>query len=112
MYSKPTLKDITANPKNLKILELAAANIPGTLAENQIAVINSGIASDAGFVPAEDALVLEEAIEGENPYINLVAVRTEDKDKEWVKIIKEAFLTDEVKEIIKEDTKGSSIPVW
>ena len=108
----PTLKDITSNPKNLNILELAAANIPGTLAENQIAVINSGIATDAGFVPSEDAIVLEEAIEGENPYINLVAVRTEDKDKEWVEIIKDAYRTDEVKKIIEENTKGSSIPVW
>lgn len=107
----PTIKDIKSNPKNLNILELSAANIPGTLAENQIAVINSGIATDAGFTPSKDALVLE-SIEDENPYINLVAVRSEDKDAEWIKIIEEAYRTDEVKKIIEEDSKGSSIPVW
>ena len=107
----PTIKDIKSNPKDLNILELSAANIPGTLAENQIAVINSGIATDAGFTPSKDALVLE-SVEDENPYINLVAVRSEDKDAEWIKIIEEAYRTDEVKKIIEEDSKGSSIPVW
>lgn len=108
----PTKADITENPKNLEILELGAANIPATLTENQIAVINSGIAVDAGYSPMDDSLFLEEGKEGENPYINLIAVRSEDVDAEWLKIILEAYYTDETKEVIKEDTKGASIPVW
>lgn len=108
----PTVQDITANPKNLNILELGASNIPASLSENQIAVINSGIAVDSGFTPSEDALVLEEVASGESPYINLVAVRSEDKDASWLEAIKEAYFTDEVKDIIFEDTRGGSIPVW
>lgn len=108
----PTLKDVQENPKNLKFIELSAANIPTTLTENEIAVINSGIATDNGFTPTKDALVLEEAIEGENPYINLIAARKSDKDAEWLKTILEAYHTKEVYDLIIEDSKGGSIPVW
>lgn len=108
----PTIQDIRDNPKNLELLELGAANIPATLDENQIAVINSGIAVDAGLIPTEDALYLESAVEGENPYINLIAARTADKDAAWLKTILEAYFTDETADITIEDTKGSSIPVW
>ena len=108
----PTVADVKENPKNLKLLEISASNIPATLAENQIAVINSGIAVDAGYQPGEDTVFLEEAVKGENPYINLIAARTEDKDKEWLKIILDAYFTPETKAIIEEDSKGASHPVW
>lgn len=108
----PTVADVKENPKNLKLLEISASNIPATLAENQIAVINSGIAVDAGYKPGEDTVFLEEAVKGENPYINLIAVRSEDKDKEWLKIILDAYFTPETKAIIEEDSKGTSYPVW
>lgn len=107
----PTIKDIE-NPRNFNILELAATNIPASLEEVPIAIINSGVASDAGFIPSQDAIVLEEAKEGENPYVNVIAVRTEDKDNEIYKRIVEIYQTDATKVIIEEDSKGSSIPAW
>lgn len=109
----PALKDVD-NPRAFDILELAAANIPASLQEVPIAIINSGIARDAGFIPTEDAIVLEEVIEGEgqNPYVNIIVVRTEDKDNEVYNRIVEIYQTDETKEIIAEDSKGASIPVW
>lgn len=107
----PSLKDIE-NPRDFNILELAATNIPASLEEVPIAVINSGVATDAGFTPSIDAIVLEEAEMGENPYINIIVVRTEDKDNEVYNRIVELFQTDETKAIIEEDSKGSLIPVW
>jgi D-methionine transport system substrate-binding protein len=107
----PTLKDIE-NPRGFKILELAATNIPASLQEVPLAVINSGVARDAGFIPSQDAIVLEASQPGENPYINIIAVRTEDKDNEVYNRIVEIYQTDETKKIIEEDSKGSSIPVW
>ncbi|NLN15447.1 MAG: MetQ/NlpA family ABC transporter substrate-binding protein [Tissierellia bacterium] len=108
----PTLKDIVDNPRNFEIIELSATNIPASLQEVPIAVINSGVARDAGLIPTQDALVLEEATEGENPYVNIIVVRTEDKDNEVYKRIVEIYQTDETKKVIEEDSKGSSIPVW
>jgi len=107
----PTIKDIK-NPRNFEIIELAAANIPASLEEVPLAVINSGVARDANLIPTEDALVLEDSKPGENPYINIIVARTEDKDNEVYNRIVELYQTDAIKEIISEDSKGSSIPVW
>lgn len=107
----PTLKDIE-NPRNFNILELAATNIPASLEEVPLAAINSGVARDAGFIPTQDSIVLEESKPGENPYINVIAVHTDDKDNEIYKRIVEIYQTDVTKNIIEEDSKGSSIPVW
>lgn len=107
----PSLKDIE-NPRGFDILELAATNIPASLDEVPLAVMNSGVARDAGLIPSEDAIVLELVKAGENPYINIIVARTEDKDNPIYKRIVELYRTDEVAEIIAEDSKGSSIPVW
>lgn len=107
----PTIKDIL-NLRNFKIVELAATNIPASLEEVPLAVINSGVATDAGYIPSQDAIVLENAKPGENPYINIIVARTEDKDNEVYKRIVEIYQTDATKAVIEEDTKGSSIPVW
>ncbi len=107
----PTIKDIE-NPRNFKIVELAATNIPASLEEVPLAVINSGVATDAGYIPTQDAIVLEDAKPGENPYINVIVARTKDKDNEVYKRIVEIYQTDATKAVIEEDTKGSSIPVW
>ncbi len=109
----PTLKDIEENPLNLEFIEMAAANIPGALDDVTIAAINSGIAVDAGFSPAEDSIVFEDFdLTSDSPYINIIAVNREDQDKEVFKRILEIFYTDEVKELIKEDSNGGQIPVF
>lgn len=108
----PTLKDIE-NPRGFNILELSAANIPASLDEVPLAAINSGVARDAGFLPSKDALVLENPTgEDIGQYVNVIVVRTEDKDNEVYKRIVELYQTDETKAVIEEDSKGSSIPVW
>jgi D-methionine transport system substrate-binding protein len=107
----PTIKDIE-NPRNFEIIELAATNIPASLEEVPLAVINSGVARDAGYIPTQDAIVLEEAKPGDNPYINIIVARTEDKDNEVYKRIVEIYQTDTTKAVIEEDSKGSSIPAW
>ena len=107
----PSLKD-TLNPRNFDIVEMAATNIPASLDEVPLVVLNSGVAQDAGLIPTEDAIVLEEVRKGENPYINIIVARTEDKDNPVYLRIVELYQTDEVAAIIAEDSKGSSIPVW
>lgn len=107
----PSLKEIE-NPRGFDIMELAATNIPASLDEVPLAVINSGVATDAGLIPSEDAIVLEIVKSGDNPYINVIVARTADKDNAAYKRIVDLYQTDEVAAIIEEDSKGSSIPVW
>lgn len=109
----PTLSDITQNPKNIKFVEVEAAQTPRLLADVAAALINGGHAVDAGFIPSEDAIYLEKVEAGkENPYINVIVARTEDKDNELYKKVVEAYRTDEVEAVIKEVYKGSYIPTW
>ena len=41
------------------------------------------------------------------PYVNLIAVRSEDKDKPWVKALVESYHSPEVKEFVEEKFKGA-----
>lgn len=107
----PTIKDITKYNVEIEIVELVATNIPATLDDVTFAAVNSGVASNAGL-KVEDALALEEAVAGENPYINVIAVRTEDKDNETYKRLVELYQTEDVVEIIKEESNGTSVPAW
>lgn len=107
----PTLQDIE-NPRGFDIVELAAANIPASLEEAPLAVINSGIARDAGLSPTEDGLLVESAEEGENPYVNVIVAQSDRADDEVLKRVVELYQSEDTKEIIIEDSKGASIPVF
>lgn len=100
-----TARDVTANPKGLKLVELEAAQLPRTLVDVTASVINTNFAVEAGLVPARDAIV----IEGEDsPYANVLVVREADKDKAAVKALIRAVTSPEVKAyIVKElEPKG------
>ena len=56
-----TPKDIVENPKHLKILEVESPQIPRSLDDVALAVINGNYALEAGLSPAKDALGLESA---------------------------------------------------
>lgn len=107
----PTLQDIE-NPRNFDIVELAAANIPASLEEAALAIINSGIATDAGLNPIEDSLAIESAEEGDSPYTNVIVARTEDAENETLNRIVELYQTEDTKEVIAEDSKGALLPVF
>ncbi len=109
----PTLDNIVENPKNIKFVEVEAAQTPRLLEDVAAALINGGHAVDAGLNPKEDSIYLEQVKEGsDNPYINVIVARTEDKDNEVYKKVVEAFRSDEVAKVIEEVYKGAYIPTW
>ena len=109
----PTLSDIVENPLNLEFIEVEAANTASLLPDVAAAIINGGHAVDNGFSPAQDAIYLEPVVEGaENPYINVIVARTEDKDNEVYKRIVEVYQTEEIAAVIEDTYKGSYIPAW
>lgn len=109
-----TLADVTDNPKNLELIELSAAQTARSLDDADIAVINSGLAVDAGFIPTEDAIYLEDyKDENKNIYVNVIACLKENKDSKTLNdIVKNYFQTKETAKIIDETSKGSSVPVF
>ncbi|MET0969273.1 MAG: MetQ/NlpA family ABC transporter substrate-binding protein [Tardiphaga sp.] len=106
---KPTLLDITENPKKLKVVEVDAAQIPRTLPDVDVAGINTNYATQGGLDPVKDAILREEP---KGPYANVIAVRAVDKDKPWVKTLVESYQSPEVKEFIDTKFKGSVLATW
>ncbi|MEG0388510.1 MAG: MetQ/NlpA family ABC transporter substrate-binding protein [Niameybacter sp.] len=109
----PTLKDVTANPKNLSILELTANQIPRSLPDLDLAVINNGVAVDAKLSPINDSIYIE-STDTENAvnYYNIFAVKSSDKDSAPLNRLVEIYQTDAVKVLIDEVYGGSRLPIF
>ena len=101
--------DIIENPKNITIKELDAAQIPRSLADIDLAAINTNYAVTAGLVPTKDAIAIEDI---NSPYANIIVVRTKDKDDPSVQKLIKAYQSDEVKAFIQEHFKGSVAVGW
>ncbi|MCG5077167.1 MetQ/NlpA family ABC transporter substrate-binding protein [Paraburkholderia tagetis] len=99
--------DVAENPKKVKLVELDAAQLPRALGDVDAAVINTNYALAAGLQPTKDAIALEDT---HSPYANLIAVRAQDKDKPWVKKLVAAYQSEDVRQFIKNEFKGSMIP--
>jgi D-methionine transport system substrate-binding protein len=109
----PNLSDITSNRLNLEFVEVEAAQTPRLLQDVTASIINGGHAVDFGFNPERDSIALERQIAGStNPYINVIAARTADKDNPVYKRIVDAYHTPEVKEVFETVYKGAYLAVW
>ena len=98
-----TIKDIVKNPKNLEIIELEAAQLPRSLADLDLAVINGNFALDAGLSVEKDALLLEKSDSvGATKYQNLIAVRKEDQNSEKIKALIEVLTSKDLKDYINQ----------
>lgn len=105
----PTTLDVVKNPLNLKFRELEAAMLPRSLQDLDLAIINTNYALEGGLVPTKDALIMEGS---ESPYANIIAVRTKDLDKPEFKILAEILTSEEVKEFLEKEYKGSIVAAF
>jgi D-methionine transport system substrate-binding protein len=105
-----TDKDIATNPKNLQFKELEAAQLPRSLDDTSLSVINGNYAIEDGLKPATDALALEKA-DG-NPYANLLVVRTGDESDPRVVKLAKLLHSPEVKKFIQDKYQGSVLPAF
>ena len=106
---KPTVADIVENPRRLKFVEIDAAQAPRVLDDVAAAVVNTNYASQAGLNPVRDAILREDP---KGPYVNLIAVRAEDKDKPWVKALVESYHSPEVKAFVEATFGGAVLAGW
>ncbi len=103
-----TVKQIAENPKHLQFIPMVAQQTPRALPDVDASVINNGIAVDAGFNPIKDSIYHEGATA--KPYLNVLAVRTQDLHRpELLKLVK-IYQSDDVKKFILDTWKGGLIP--
>ncbi|MHB8065754.1 MAG: MetQ/NlpA family ABC transporter substrate-binding protein [Ruminiclostridium sp.] len=104
-------KDILENPKKLKFTPAEAAQLPRTLDSADIAIINGNYAISAGLFLA-DAVSKEKLTES---YKNIIAVRTADKDAQFVKDIEEIVKSEAFRTVIldsKNIFSAFDFPEW
>ncbi|MDO5639938.1 MAG: MetQ/NlpA family ABC transporter substrate-binding protein [Neisseria sp.] len=100
--------DIAENPKNIKIVELEAAQLPRSRADVDFAIVNGNYAMSSGMKLTE-ALFQEPSF----AYVNWSAVKTADKDSQWLQDVTEAYNSDEFKAYAHKRFEGYKYPaVW
>lgn len=104
-----TPKDISENPKKIKIVEIESPQLPRSLDDVDAAIINGNYALEAGLSPAKDALGLESA--KHNPYANLLVTTPQlAKDPRVIELAKD-LTSPQVADFIRKNYNGSVIPV-
>ena len=105
-HSNISIHYIVENHKKLQIKEFEAPMIPRSLDDFDMAVINTDwvIASNI----EKNLQIFKE--DKDSPYTNILVAREETLDK--ANVIKEAYMSDEVKKFINETFKGDIIPAW
>ncbi|MBN2898562.1 MAG: MetQ/NlpA family ABC transporter substrate-binding protein [Clostridia bacterium] len=101
--------DIVENPKNLVFKAIESAQLPRILPDVDAAVINGNFALEAGFVPTEDAVVLEGS---DSPYANILVTRTDNKDNPEIQALVKALQSDKIKDFILETYGGGVVPAF
>lgn len=103
---KAVVADIVSNPKNLKIIELEAPQLPRALEDCDASIINGGYAVSAGLDP-KTAIAQED---NTSPYVNIIAAREQDKDNPTYKKFVKVFQTEATKKYINDNFQVTLIP--
>lgn len=110
----PSVKDIEKNPSKLNFYWIDPGNAYAVLDDVTAGFINGGFAVDHGLSVQKDAIAVENT-EGwglDNPFVNIIASRTEDKDNKLYLHIVELYQSKEVADIINEHYKGAFTPAF
>lgn len=109
--SDATKLDIVENPKNLDIQEIAAEQLPRSLQDVDLAVINGNYALQADLNAKEDSLITENP-EYAKVYVNVVACRNGDENSDKIQALKKALQSDTVKQFIDDTYKGAVVATF
>jgi D-methionine transport system substrate-binding protein len=104
-----TSYDITNNPKNFRFQELEAAQLPRSLQDVDAATINGNYALQAGFNPLRDSLIIEGA---DSPYVNIVVVQKGKENDPRIVALRNALLSQKVKNFINSHYNGGVAAIF
>ena len=104
-----TVQDIISNNNDIHIQEIEAAQLPRTLDDVDISVINTNFAMNANLNPVNDALFMEDKT---SPYVNIVTVRDGDESRPEIQALVKTLQSEKVKNFINEKYKGAIVPAF
>lgn len=106
-----TIDDIEDNPLDLKFSpDSDAAFLPEVYEseDNVLVAINTNYAINAELNPLEDALFIEGE---ESPYVNVIAVKSEDKDNKALNTLVDVLHSKEIQDFMIDNYDGAIVPV-
>ena len=89
--------------------EIEAPQLPRTLDDVDISVINTNWAMQADLVPTRDALIMEDKT---SPYVNILVVRQGDENRPEIQALVKALHSETVKNFINDKYKGAIVPAF
>lgn len=108
---KATVKDITDNPRNIKIQELEAAQVSRVKDEVAFVVLNGNYALEAGFSVAHDAVAYETSeSEAAKTYVNVLVVKEGNENEEGIQALVNVLKSDAIRQYIVDSYDGAVVP--
>ncbi len=109
----PEIADITGYLYDVEVTPVQANTLPSTLADFGASTINGTYAIPFGLIPSRDGLIIEKQSEdGDNPYVNIIAARTEDAENEVYQTIVKAYQTQAVAEFLLVNYEEAFFPAF
>lgn len=111
----PTVADITENPKDIKIKEVDAYQIPKLLPDVAAGITNANIAVDAGLGPQSDSIFSVPVNPDDiynKPWVNIIVGRAGEQNNPAYRKVVEAYASDGVKKVFEEKHKADSIYLY
>jgi D-methionine transport system substrate-binding protein len=98
---------IVGNPKQIRLIELDAAQLPRSLEDVDAAAINANFALDAGLNPRTDALLSETR---DSPYANVLSVNAEAENSTRARILAALLTSADARAFINAHYGGAIYP--
>ena len=106
-----TVNDIAENPKNLKIQEIEAAQIPRLRDEVAVVVLNGNYALEAGLSVGKDSIAFEKSdSEAAKTYVNIIAVKEGNEKNEGIQALVKVLQSDTITKYINDTYDGAVVP--
>lgn len=113
--NSPTVQDITENPKNIQIQQVDPSKIMNLLPDFAAGITNTNFVQAAGKDPVKDAIyaVQPDINDSTNePWLNLIAANTSDKNNKVYKKVVAAYQTKSVANRIEKVYDGVVTPAF
>ncbi len=109
----PEIADITGYIYDVEVTPVQANTLPSTLGDFGASTINGTYAIPFGLIPSRDGLIIEKQSEdGDNPYVNIIAARSEDAENELYQTIVAAYQTQKVAEFLLVNYEEAFYPAF
>lgn len=102
--AKTSLKDISANPKHLHIIEVEHALVPVSYKDADLVIMDGAYTAHAKLIPKRDALYLEE---NNHDYDAVLVANSKSQQKPAVQIIKDAFMATDTRDFVLKNYNGT-----